>query len=375
MTGGRRTRRGRRHPTTTAAVFAADWLATARAGLRPEAAAAAVAIATLSGAWCPSLSPDGDRGRLRHRPVRLAARSRWPPVTGDGAGADRLRAWSGGRSRSAWSPDGEWLAYLVSPGGSIRAELHVVRPDGTDRRVLAGDGIRDTVFAGLWTPAPGWYAYSLADGESPHVGIRMVEVATGDVRRWLPSAERLGFVTLTGISADGSTAVVRIGPRNRRRLYLLADARARRQARPAAARRPEPATTPARTAASRRMVAASTCGHRPAGTGWRWATCHWTVPGARVRCGSWPSGRTPTSSSTPCCRRSASPVRRPSVRRPLCAGRVRRRVRTADLELRGRQHARARRLRRQRLAAGRAAGAGTAGLVTRRGLGHRSSRS
>ena len=36
----------------------------------------------------------------------------------------------------AWSPDGAWLAYLVSPGGSICAELHVVAPDGTGARLV-----------------------------------------------------------------------------------------------------------------------------------------------------------------------------------------------------------------------------------------------
>jgi hypothetical protein len=50
----------------------------------------------------------------------------------------------------AWSPDG-WPAYLVSFGGSICAELHVVRPDGTGHRVIAEDP-RATVLAGAGPP-------------------------------------------------------------------------------------------------------------------------------------------------------------------------------------------------------------------------------
>ncbi|GGL15330.1 peptidase S9 [Sphaerisporangium melleum] len=37
-----------------------------------------------------------------------------------------------------WSPDGAWLAVTVSPGGGERTQVWAVRPDGTDRRLLAG---------------------------------------------------------------------------------------------------------------------------------------------------------------------------------------------------------------------------------------------
>ncbi|MCW2881582.1 MAG: Dipeptidylaminopeptidase/acylaminoacyl-peptidase -like protein [Sphaerisporangium sp.] len=37
-----------------------------------------------------------------------------------------------------WSPDGEWLAVMVSPGGGEHTQVWAVRPDGTDRRLLAG---------------------------------------------------------------------------------------------------------------------------------------------------------------------------------------------------------------------------------------------
>ncbi|WP_248960603.1 S9 family peptidase [Sphaerisporangium perillae] len=37
-----------------------------------------------------------------------------------------------------WSPDGEWLAVTVSPGGGEHTQVWAVRPDGTDRRLLAG---------------------------------------------------------------------------------------------------------------------------------------------------------------------------------------------------------------------------------------------
>ena len=110
-------------------------------------------IAGAPGAWCPALSPGRRPGRLRHRPL------------GHPAAGGRRRSTAGPRwccrvrprrsSRSPGRPDGGRLAYLVSPGGSICAELHVVRPDGSGHRVIAGEDPRATVFAGGWTgPGP-----------------------------------------------------------------------------------------------------------------------------------------------------------------------------------------------------------------------------
>jgi Tol biopolymer transport system component len=80
-------------------------------------------IAGVVGAWCPTLSPDGlhiayvtDRSGLpRLEVARLNA-------AGSGAGAARQISPEHQEIVSAsWSPSGEWLAYLVSPGGLIRA--------------------------------------------------------------------------------------------------------------------------------------------------------------------------------------------------------------------------------------------------------------
>ena len=83
---------------------------------------------------------------------------------------DAVARWAAGPDEEvvsvAWSPDGAWLAYLVSPGGSICAELHVIRPDGSGRRLLAGADPRATVFAGGWA-GPGSYVCSIAPGDGP----------------------------------------------------------------------------------------------------------------------------------------------------------------------------------------------------------------
>ena len=176
------------------------------------------AIATVAGAWCPSLSPDGSQVAYitdRSGTPRLEICSVAP-----GGAATVVSSPDQEAISVAWSPDGQWLSYLVSPAGSIRAELHVVRPDGTDRRLVAGGRERETVFAGLWAVQRDCYVFSVADGVSPDATVWMADLATGELRE-VPASVGIGFCVVTSISADGSRLVVRCGPRNRRRLLLL----------------------------------------------------------------------------------------------------------------------------------------------------------
>ncbi|OAA25452.1 dipeptidyl aminopeptidase/acylaminoacyl peptidase [Frankia sp. EI5c] len=54
-------------------------------------------------------------------------------------GTERTIDTGPGQVRSVlWSPDGAHLAVVVAPGGGERTEVHVVRPDGTGLRRLAG---------------------------------------------------------------------------------------------------------------------------------------------------------------------------------------------------------------------------------------------
>lgn len=203
--------------------------------LPPTLAHAVDRIAAACGAWGPSLSPDAtqvayvtDRSGLPRLEVAALRRDRGggaaPVVAGKGrcvSGPDQEVV------SVSWSPDGRWLAYLVAPDGLIRAELHLVRPDGTDRRrVDAGDHLA-TVFAGGWlagggdqgdaTPEGGTYVSSLADGRGPDAAVQVTDVASG-TSRTLPAA---GFQVVTSASARHGVAVVRRGRRGRRALWLV----------------------------------------------------------------------------------------------------------------------------------------------------------
>ncbi|KGH47422.1 peptidase S9 [Modestobacter caceresii] len=183
-------------------------------GLSTEVRLAVAEIAGAPGAWCPSLAPTGDRVAYvsdRSGVPRLevaALDQQTPPAVLSGADEEVVSV--------AWSPDGGWLAYLVSPGGSICAQLWAVRPDGTERHLVAGEDPRATVFAGGWT-AGGHYVCSIAPGDGPGADVVLVDVVSG-AHRTLATG---GFLAVTAVSADERTVLARRGPRGHRHIVLV----------------------------------------------------------------------------------------------------------------------------------------------------------
>ncbi|MFI9809103.1 prolyl oligopeptidase family serine peptidase [Streptomyces sp. NPDC052301] len=99
------------------------------------------------GCWYPSADPAGteaaficDRGGVPQLWVG--------PVDGEAVrllddGPDPVQEVS-------WSPDGRWIAYTTAPGGGEHTRVLCVRPDGTDRHILAGAEPGSSAHLGCW---------------------------------------------------------------------------------------------------------------------------------------------------------------------------------------------------------------------------------
>ncbi|GAA2195702.1 prolyl oligopeptidase family serine peptidase [Streptomyces bangladeshensis] len=99
------------------------------------------------GCWYPSADPAGlrvayicDRGGVPQLWVGPA----------DGDEAHLLDTEPDPVQEVSWSPDGRWIAYTTAPGGGEHTRVLCVRPDGTDRRLLAGAEPGSSAHLGCW---------------------------------------------------------------------------------------------------------------------------------------------------------------------------------------------------------------------------------
>lgn len=116
------------------------------------------------GVGCPAWSPGGDRIVFLHRGVPSSDAPQEPrlfTVRPDGSDPRDLRVIG---DEPAWSPDGEWIAY-------VNGGLSVIRPDGSDRRALTSTDPYGSPFHSdpEWTPDGQALLFVRAEGDQPRL--------------------------------------------------------------------------------------------------------------------------------------------------------------------------------------------------------------
>lgn len=153
--------------------------------------------------WSPAPSPDGTR--LAYVSDHNGQPQLWVDGVAVDTGPDPV-------VQASWAPAGDWLACVVAPGGAPRTEVQVLRPDGSDRRQVAGfDGA--TGLLGAWLPAGG-----LVVTEAGRCWRGMVVDPSTGGRRVVVEGDLL---VLLDVSPDGASALVRCGPRGGRWVELV----------------------------------------------------------------------------------------------------------------------------------------------------------
>lgn len=117
-----------------------------------------------------------------------------------------------------WSPDGEWLALSIAPGGGLNEQVYLVRPDGSGLRRLTSGG-KENNRLGTWSH----------DGKSLIMGSNRRDAATFDALLVDPAtgSPRLsltgpGINSLTDLSRDGRWGLLsRVVSRGDNNLYLV----------------------------------------------------------------------------------------------------------------------------------------------------------
>jgi dipeptidyl aminopeptidase/acylaminoacyl peptidase len=172
-------------------------------------------IAKIGGCWSPSFSPDGKRiafiSDLNGVPQiwTVPREGGWPTLVT--ALEDQIRVVN-------WSPDGDWLAFGLAPGGGMNEQIYLVRPDGTGLRRLSAGG-KETNWLGPW-------AYDsraltiISNRDDPQgMNVYLVDIESGE---FTLIARNQGTGTLTDISRDGQRATLhRVANRSDSNHYLL----------------------------------------------------------------------------------------------------------------------------------------------------------
>ncbi len=105
---------------------------------------------------------------------------------------------------AAWSPTGECLAFQVAPGGGMNSQIGLVRPDGSELRMLT-EGGKDNNWLYGWTIDGSHLLVSSSRRQSDVIDAFLVDPVTGEFEI---VAEGRPMCQLNDLSPDGRFALV-----------------------------------------------------------------------------------------------------------------------------------------------------------------------
>jgi dipeptidyl aminopeptidase/acylaminoacyl peptidase len=171
-------------------------------------------MARIGACWSPSFSPDGSR--LAFVSDLSGVPQVWI-VDAAGGWPRQVTALDDQVSGVSWSPDGEWLAFSLAPGGGMNQQIYLVRPNGMEMRRLTPGG-EENNWIGAWS-RDGKILTLASNRQNPAtMDAYLFDVESGKTTL---AAKNPGIGGITDLAADGTKAVIfRMASRSSNDLYL-----------------------------------------------------------------------------------------------------------------------------------------------------------
>jgi dipeptidyl aminopeptidase/acylaminoacyl peptidase len=172
-------------------------------------------MAKIGSCVSPSFSPDGSHlafvSDLNGLPQvwTVPAKGGWPEL---------VTALEDQVIQALWSPNGEWISFSLAPGGGMNRQVYVIRPDGTDLRLLT-EGGKENNWLGRWTHDGQKLCIASNHRNAAAMDAYLVDLHDGEPQM---ISENQGIGFFTDISLDGEWAILyRMVNRSDDNLYLV----------------------------------------------------------------------------------------------------------------------------------------------------------
>ncbi|HVU10158.1 MAG TPA: hypothetical protein VHD90_02725, partial [Phototrophicaceae bacterium] len=173
------------------------------------------AMAKVGGCWSPSFSP---AGKTLAFISNLNGNPQVWTTSLDGGWPELVTALNDQISVVRWSPDGQWLAFRLAPGGGMNEQVYLVHPDGSGLKRLTLGG-KETNWLGFWSEDSRTLTYSTNLRDPNAMDACTLDIASGESQIIVKNR---GTGSLTDISKDGRSALLyRLENRSSSDLFLI----------------------------------------------------------------------------------------------------------------------------------------------------------